>query len=177
MGGYSSSASKVWGKIMAKASEGMNTKDITMPDNIVKVAVCKDSGHLPTDLCRQDPRGNRVYEEYFIKGTEPTGYCENHIKVKVNSANNKLVTPNTPSHLVVEKIFVKKASPNPATDDYKYVLPTEYDDTIGAPVLPPTDTDNEDEDPEGDDKLPEDNPGSEGTGDNTNNQTEKPDKT
>ena len=177
MGGYSSSASKVWGKIMAKASEGMNTKDITMPDNIVKVAVCKDSGHLPTDLCRQDPRGNRVYEEYFIKGTEPTGYCENHVKVKVNSANNKLVTPNTPSHLVVEKIFVKKASPNPATDDYKYVLPTEYDDTIGAPVLPPTDTDNEDEDPEGDDKLPEDNPGSEGTGDNTNNQTEKQDKT
>ena len=101
--GYSSASAKVWSKIMAKASEGMSSKDITMPDNIVKVAVCKDSGHLPTDLCKQDPRGNRVYEEYFIKGTEPTGYCENHVKVKVNSSNNKLATPNTPSHLVVEK--------------------------------------------------------------------------
>ena len=170
--GYSSASARVWGKIMAKASEGMSTKDISMPDNIVKVAVCKDSGHLPTDLCRQDPRGNRVYEEYFIKGTEPTGYCENHVKVKVNSANNKLATPNTPSHLVVEKIFVKKDSPNPVTEDYKYVLPTEYDDTIGAPVLPPSDTGNEDEDLDEDDKLPEDDTNSDGT--NTN--PEKPEK-
>lgn len=170
--GYSSASARVWGKIMAKASEGMSTKDISMPNNIVKVAVCKDSGHLPTDLCRQDPRGNRVYEEYFIKGTEPTGYCENHVKVKVNSANNKLATPNTPSHLVVEKIFVKKASPNPVTDDYKYVLPTEYDDTVGAPALPPSDTGNEDEDLDGDDELPEDGTGSE----DTNNNPEKPEK-
>ncbi len=175
--GYSSASAKVWSKIMAKASEGMSSKDITMPDNIVKVAVCKDSGHLPTDLCKQDPRGNRVYEEYFIKGTEPTGYCENHVKVKVNSSNNKLATPNTPSHLVVEKIFVKKASPNPVTDDYKYVLPTEYDDTMGAPALPPPDAGNEDENGDEDGKLPEDDTGSGGTDDTTDNQTEKPDKT
>lgn len=174
--GYSSASARVWGKIMAKASEGMSTKDIPMPDNIVKVAVCKDSGHLPTDLCRQDPRGNRVYEEYFIKGTEPTGYCENHVKVKVNSANNKLATPNTPSHLVVEKIFIKKASPNPATSDYQYVLPTEYDDTIDSPVTPPSDTEEENENVEGDGDHSEEDNNSEGTGDNTNNQTEEQDK-
>ena len=72
----------------------------------------------------------------------------------------------------MEKIFVKKDSPNPVTEDYKYVLPTEYDDTIGAPVLPPSDTGNEDEDLDEDDKLPEDDTNSDGT--NTN--PEKPEK-
>lgn len=168
MGGYSNSAAKVWGKIMAKASEGMSTKDIPMPSNIVRVEVCKDSGHLPTDLCRQDPRGNRVYTEYFIKGTEPTGYCESHVKIKVNSSNDKLATEHTPSHLVVEKIFVKKDSPNPITADYKYVLPTEYDDTIAAPVEPPSDPDEEEDKEENKEEEEEIPPTEDGTNPNEN---------
>ena len=162
MGGYSNSAAKVWGKIMAKASEGMSTKDIPMPSNIVKVAVCKDSGHLPTELCKNDPRGNRVYEEYFIKGTEPTGYCEVHVKANVNSSNNKLATENTPANLVVEKIFIKKDHPNPSTADYQYILPTEHDDTIAVPEeetpsLPNDEDENsEEQDKDDDDDKKED---------------------
>lgn len=154
MGGSSNAAATVWGKIMAKASEGMSTKDITMPDNLVRLEVCKDSGYLPTDLCRQDPRGNRVYTEYFAKGTEPTGYCENHVLVNVNSSNNKLANENTPANLVVGKVFVKKASPNPSTADYKYLVPTEQDDTVATPpIMPPVEDSTDKDKDEGDDDF------------------------
>ena len=81
--------------------EGYEVKDIEMPDGIVSVTVCKDSGKLPTDLCRHDSRGDRVYTEYFIKGTEPTTYCDAHVSAEVNSSNNKLATSNTPKNLIV----------------------------------------------------------------------------
>ena len=98
--GSSNDAAGVWGKIMAKAHEGDEVKDIEEPSGIVKVAVCKDSGKLPTSLCYSDPRGDRVYEELFIDGTQPTGLCENHVLVKVNRVNGKLATANTPPGLI-----------------------------------------------------------------------------
>lgn len=125
--GSSSGCAAIWGKIMAKAHEGLEVKDIEEPSDIVKVAVCKDSGKLPTDLCRQDPRGDRVYDELFIKGTEPTSYCNEHVLANVNKINNKLATPATPAFLTQGRIFVKKANPNPITSDYQYALPAGYD--------------------------------------------------
>ena len=145
--GNSNLPAGVFGKIMAKAHEGLEVKDFQMPDGIVQVQVCQDSGKLPTDLCSNDPRGSRVYTEYFIKGTEPTTYCETHVKAKVNSSNNKLATANTPTAAMLEKIFIKKDNPNSATPDYQYILPTVEDDTqapttstlnIDIPSIPAT---------------------------------------
>lgn len=128
--GSSSGTAAIWGKIMAKAHEGLEVTDIEEPSGIVKATVCKDSGKLATDLCRQDPRGNRVYDELFIEGTEPTGYCDAHVLANVNIFNNKLATPGTPSLLTKSKVFVRKANPNSITSDYQYTLPSIYDDTI-----------------------------------------------
>ena len=36
---------------MAKAHEGLEVKDITEPNGIIRAEVCKDSGNLPTNLC------------------------------------------------------------------------------------------------------------------------------
>ncbi|MFI3238797.1 MAG: transglycosylase domain-containing protein [Lachnospiraceae bacterium] len=44
-----------------------------MPDNIVQVAVCRQSGLLPIDGICSD-----VYVEYFTEGTEPTTSCNVH---------------------------------------------------------------------------------------------------
>lgn len=129
VGSNSNHAAKVWGQIMSKAHEGLEVTDIKMPEGIVQVAVCQDSGDLPTALCYNDPRGSRVYHELFISGTEPTTLCKTHVKAKINSSNNKLVSENTPASLIAERIFVKKDYPNPTTFDYKYVLPTVLDDT------------------------------------------------
>lgn len=78
----SDSAASVWGKIMAKAHEQLEVKDIEMPSDLVTLTVCKDSGKLPTKSCYN------TYTEYFIKGTEPTSYCTYHSYYNYNQYNS-----------------------------------------------------------------------------------------
>lgn len=136
MGGasYSSSAAALWGAVMAPIHENLEYKEFDgNPGGVTSVAICKDSGKRPTDLCNKDPRGSRVYNELFIAGTEPTGVCDVHVTAKVNKNNNKLATENTPKNLIEERVFIKKANPSSGTADYQYVLPTEKDDTKYVP--------------------------------------------
>lgn len=136
MGGasYSSSAASLWGAVMAPIHENLEYKEFDgNPGGVTSVAICKDSGKRPTDLCNKDPRGSRVYNELFIAGTEPTGVCDVHVTAKVNKNNNKLATENTPKNLIEERVFIKKANPSSGTADYQYVLPTEKDDTKYVP--------------------------------------------
>ena len=135
MGGasYSSSAASLWGAVMAPIHANLEYKEFDgNPGGVTTVAICKDSGKRATDLCAHDQRGSRVYTEMFISGTEPSGVCDVHVSAKVNKNNNKLVTENTPKDLVEEKVFIKKENASSSTADYKYVLPTEKDDTKPA---------------------------------------------
>jgi penicillin-binding protein 1A len=132
--GSSSGCASLWGKLMAKAHEGLESKDIEEPSGIVKVSVCKDSGLLPSSLCSQDPRGDRIREELFIEGTEPTDPCTTHVVANVNRFSNKLASPVTPSLLTKSAVFIKKDNPNPVTADYFMVLPSTYDLTDENPV-------------------------------------------
>jgi len=136
--GSSSGCATIWGKLMAKAHEGLAVKDIEEPSGIVKVNVCKDSGLLPSSLCSQDPRGDRIYNELFIEGTEPTETCETHVVANVNRFSNKLASSGTPSLLTKSVVFIKKDHPNPITEDYSMVLPSSYDLTNKSPVTDTT---------------------------------------
>ena len=129
MSGSSGSAASLFGKVMKVAHSGLEYKDIEAPSGLVKASVCKDSGKSPTDLCYHDQRGSRVKTEYFIEGTEPKSVCDVHVKVAVNSANNKLANDNTPANLLAEKVFIKKPNANPNAADYPFVVPTQQDDT------------------------------------------------
>lgn len=136
MGGasYSSSAASLWGAMMAPIHANLEYKEFDgNPGGITTVAICKDSGKRATDLCAKDPRGSRVYTEMFIAGTEPTGVCDVHVTAKVNKNNNKLATENTPKDLIEERVFIKKENPSSGATDFKYVLPTEKDDTKYVP--------------------------------------------
>lgn len=129
MSGGSGSAATLFGKVMSVVHTGLEYKDIEAPSGLVQATVCKDSGKSPTDLCYADQRGNRVKTEYFIEGTEPKSVCDVHVKVTVNTSNNKLANDNTPTNLLAEKVFIKKPNANPNADDYPFVVPTEEDDT------------------------------------------------
>jgi len=127
---YSSSAASLWGAMMAPIHANLEYKEFDgNPGGVTTVAICKDSGKRATDLCTHDQRGSRVYTEMFISGTEPSGVCDVHVTAKVNKNNNKLATENTPKDLVAEKVFIKKENASKNAADYKYVLPTEKDDT------------------------------------------------
>ncbi|GAA0077815.1 PBP1A family penicillin-binding protein [Clostridium sp. CTA-5] len=153
LGGSGTVCANLWGKIMAKAHEGLEVKDLEEPSGIVKVAICKDSGKLPSSLCSADPRGNRVSEELFIKGTEPKETCSTHVSTSINSYNNKIAGPNTPSFLTRNRIFITKKYPNPITQDYPYVLPSSQDSYTGSeqapqPQAPPPVEPSEEETPD-----------------------------
>jgi hypothetical protein len=53
------------------------------PEGVVQAAICNVSGLLPTENCRHDPRGSRVYTEFFVAGTVPRNSCENHVRVEI----------------------------------------------------------------------------------------------
>lgn len=93
-------AAQLWANIMSPFHQGLEAKDIEMPDGVVTSSICSKSGDLPVSSCYTDPTGSKVYTEYFIDGTVPSDYCnvshswnaldnlpEN--KGKKNNTNNK----------------------------------------------------------------------------------------
>ena len=69
----------IWKAVMSRIHDGLPYIEFTQPDDIIEVAVCKESGKLPIEgVCDCDPRGSAVVTEYFALGTEPTEYCDKH---------------------------------------------------------------------------------------------------
>lgn len=66
----------LWRKCMEQIHQGLEVKDFDVPDDVVKVSVCKRSGMRANSGCE-------AYEEVFVKGTEPD-YCTNHWKYTSN---------------------------------------------------------------------------------------------
>lgn len=148
-------AMKIWNAVMNKIHEGMPSVPFfdATPPGIVKRTICIDSGKIATDLCKADPRGGHVREEYFIEGTEPAynDTCTVHVKAKVcithEDAYGKYLLANEycPASTVVEKIFIKRPveykpkNPNDGYPlDYTYELPEgEYCPVHGPGTLVP----------------------------------------
>lgn len=127
----SSNARKIWQAVMTKIHEDLEPVEFfsTVPPKIVTREICKDSGKLATDLCRQDPRGSRVTEEYFIEGTEPEygDNCEVHYRAKVCTLSKDvhgrpvLANENCPTETVQERVFIRRPveyKPEYPTDPY-----------------------------------------------------------
>ncbi len=161
------SALKIWNAVMNKIHVGLEAEPIneTVPPGIVKRTICIDSGKIATDLCKQDPRGSRVREEYFIEGTEP-GYsdtCSVHIKATVCTAShdalgrallaNEYCPEETTKEIVAIKrpVEYKPKFPNDAYPaDAIYELPEgEYCTVHGSHnvIIPPVSTQNPTPDP------------------------------
>lgn len=157
-----STASALFGKIMAKAHESLPPVDIPRPEGIVSANICSVSGMLATSYCRSDPRGSKVYTEIFTKGTVPTHSCDIHIPVTVNSLTGTIATANTPNYLVETRIFLnRKYTPSVYLSDQKYVAPKVYDNEQYAPEENGLEDDGTDPDEEWFDKnsdLNEQNP-------------------
>lgn len=69
----------IWKAVMSRIHEDLPYIEFTKPDDIIEVAICKESGKLPIEgVCDCDPRGSAVITEYFALGTEPTEYCDKH---------------------------------------------------------------------------------------------------
>ncbi|MDI3540464.1 Penicillin-binding protein 1A/1B [Koleobacter methoxysyntrophicus] len=133
----------IWKQVMEYAHKNLPTQDFIKPDKIVgPIEVCSVSGKLPTELCANDPRGSKVISEIFIKGTEPTDFCNTHVKKEICIESNLLATKYCPSSSVKTKIMIQRKEPFiPAEDgrvplDAPYEVPDEYCN-IHGPITEP----------------------------------------
>jgi penicillin-binding protein 1A len=135
---------KLWRTVMESVHENLAPQEFKRPPGIVFVTVCRDSGLLPTDLCRNDPRGDQTYTEMFADGTQPTSYCTVHVAAKINILTGKLASSWTLPILVKERVFIdppgRTAAQNAYAADGKYVIPTAIDS--GDTKVPPDNKNN-----------------------------------
>ncbi len=125
----------IWKQVMETAHKGLPVKDFSRPSNIIgPIKVCSVSGKLPTELCDHDPRGSKVVTEYFIKGTEPTEYCDVHVQKDICIESNLLTSEFCPESSVETRVFIQRKEPFiPSKDgriplDASYEVPKEYCD-------------------------------------------------
>jgi len=126
---------------MKGAHTGLPVKEVERPSGISSYSVSKDSGNIPTDLTYADPRGNRVYSELFIDGTQPTTLDSIHVLAKVTkdpSGNYVLPSQFTPPEKIETRIFIKRDyTPTAYLKDSPYVLPTAVDTFSKEIIIPP----------------------------------------
>ncbi|MBU3100312.1 MULTISPECIES: transglycosylase domain-containing protein [Clostridium] len=132
----SNDAAQLWGKVMKSAHTSLPVKNVDMPSGISSLSVSKDSGNIPTDLTIADPRGDRVYSELFIDGTQPTTLDSIHVSAKVTrdaSGSYVLASEYTPIWKIETRVFIKRDYvPNAYLEDSAFVLPTAVDTSSGS---------------------------------------------
>lgn len=74
--GYAASlAVPLWARFMTVATRGDAPEPFRIPSSVRPVTICRISGRLATDRCRND---STAATEYFVAGSEPTAYCHAH---------------------------------------------------------------------------------------------------
>jgi membrane peptidoglycan carboxypeptidase len=75
----------LWAQFMKDATQGAKADWFKTPAGIVAEEVCRVSGQLAAEACLHADATARatggrpvVYTDYFLRGTEPTGYCHDH---------------------------------------------------------------------------------------------------
>ncbi|WNF37246.1 PBP1A family penicillin-binding protein [Bacillaceae bacterium IKA-2] len=66
-------AKRIWAKFTEEALEGQLRLPFPKPANVTAVTINPDNGRLATDACPVQ------HISYFIKGTEPIEFCQEHI--------------------------------------------------------------------------------------------------
>ncbi|MDO5713549.1 MAG: transglycosylase domain-containing protein [Tissierellia bacterium] len=114
---------ELWSSIGKMAHENLNSlPEFEVPENVVKVNICSKNGKLATNKCYN---ANAVHEEYFVKGTEPTEYCTDHISLNICSSSGRLITKYCPDEKVLFKTYFKRENPYP-DGDKPSIYPMDY---------------------------------------------------
>lgn len=125
----------VWHDIMAEIHKDLPNAKFSdeKPSGVVSVAVCRDSGLLATDACKNDARGSRVYTEIFNSrnGTIPKTSCTIHEYVEVCPDTLLLPTDSCRAQagtITISRInrHYKDGEPTVKPSDYAYETPSTY---------------------------------------------------
>jgi membrane peptidoglycan carboxypeptidase len=110
----------LWRNIMQEIHEWerFEPREFERPPGIITEVICRDSGHLATELCRVDPRGNRTRSEIFARGTVPTAHCTVHQEHIICTEHGHLAGPDCTN--TEARVLLVRTVP----------IPEEYDNVI-----------------------------------------------
>ncbi len=95
-----SGAGPIWHQFMRTVLRGQPELQFERPDGLVQVEICALSGKLPTPDCPYTRR------EWFIEGTEPTGYDTLYRRVAVDTLTGLPANESTPPQRREERLFL-----------------------------------------------------------------------
>lgn len=136
--GARSNANRIWKNVMVAIHKDLKAATFKKPDDIVSVAVCKDSGLRAAEACKNDQRGSRVYTEYFVKGTAPSKTCTCHVEGEICTVSGKVA--NEFCTAKEKKIFITREAEKKNWEklgDAEYMLPEETCDQCKADSILP----------------------------------------
>ncbi len=94
-------------QVIAKMQEGESYREFNVANSLVQCTYCRDSGLLVSEACGHDPRGDRTETGWFIKGTEPTEYCETHIMVDYDFVEEAIACEWCPPENIKQVALIK----------------------------------------------------------------------
>lgn len=115
----------MFSKVMSRVHEDLTDPGFPVPEGIVRVPVCSQSGKLPTpglcDAC--------IVSEYFTPDSVPTEYCDVHIQGQICAFDNLRACPGCP--FAYEGVTTTLPPEDPSLWQGSNVLATELD-PLGA---------------------------------------------
>lgn len=103
-GGANTIAAPIWADFMKNALANQEVIAFPIPDNIIQVDLCTETGLKATLRC---PKQN----EFFLAGTEPKEYCTAHRYVRVKICKKTRLLPNSYCEAIEEEEFLLGEQP------------------------------------------------------------------
>jgi penicillin-binding protein 1C len=100
-------AAPIWNQFMRKATEGTPVETFQEPSGIQHLFVDSLSGKLPTEYTPS------TKQEVFAQNSVPKESDNVHVGVRINSANGKLATDETPEDLIQTRVYTILHSERP----------------------------------------------------------------
>ncbi len=83
---------EIWHEVMEILHEDLPSAKFEAQSGMVTCSYCMDSGGIPSESCKNDPRGNRIATGEFFESDAPTTLCTTHVEVKLCPDTGKICT-------------------------------------------------------------------------------------
>ena len=124
--GYPYPSTMLFNTVMNAICADKPAATFTQPSSVTTVELCRDSGKVPTDACKADPRGSRVTRDLVAVDSIPTETCTVHEFANVCNASGKLASSScrsTTRKSVITRPYTPSQGVYPS--DWVYMKPTE----------------------------------------------------
>jgi 1A family penicillin-binding protein len=111
-GGANRIAAPIWADFIAAALQGQPSQAFSIPSNICRVTICKSSGALATAACPKQT-------EYFLVGTEPKNYCNQHRYIQLKVCRRSGLLPGPHCTECENRLFALADAPTAICDQCK----------------------------------------------------------